>query len=55
MCRAPYLTPVPYRGKRNDSSHIPLIAAKIAQVKGVSVEEVAEVTTDNAKKLFNLR
>ena len=52
---APYLTPVPYRGKRNDSSHIPLIAAKIAQVKGVSVEEVAEVTTDNAKKLFNLR
>jgi TatD DNase family protein len=49
---APFLPPVPYRGKRNESSYIPLIAAKIAEIKGVSLEEVARVTTDNAIKLF---
>ena len=51
---APYLTPVPFRGRRNESSHIPLIAAKVAELKGVSVEEVAEVTTANARNLFGL-
>ncbi len=51
---APYLTPVPYRGKRNESSYIPLIAAKVAELKGVSVEEVAETTTNNAKTLFGI-
>jgi len=51
---APYLTPVPFRGRRNDSSHIPIIAAKIAEIKGISVEEVAEQTTLNARKLFSL-
>lgn len=51
---APYLTPVPYRGKRNESSYIPLIATKIAELKGVSVEEVAETTTHNAKTLFGI-
>ena len=51
---APYLTPVPFRGRRNESSHIPLIAAKVADLKGVSVEEVAEVTTANARNLFGL-
>lgn len=51
---APYLTPVPYRGRRNESSYIPYIAEKIAQLKGVSVEEVAETTTNNAKTLFGL-
>ncbi len=49
---APFLPPVPYRGKRNESSYIPLIAAKIAEIKGVSLEEVARVTTDHAVKLF---
>ncbi len=51
---APYLTPVPYRGRRNESSYIPFIAARVAELKGVSVEEVASVTTDNAKKLFGI-
>lgn len=49
---APYLTPTPYRGTRNESSYIPIIAQKIAEQKGISIEEVAEVTTENARKLF---
>lgn len=49
---SPYLTPVPFRGKRNESAYIPIIAAKIAQIKGVSVAEVERVTTENAYKLF---
>ena len=51
---APYLTPVPHRGERNESTYIPLIAAKIAELKGVSLEEVAETTTENARKLFSI-
>ncbi len=50
---APYLPPVPYRGKRNESSYLTFIAAKLADVKGVSVEEVTEITTKNAEKIFN--
>lgn len=49
---APYLAPVPYRGKRNESSYIPLIAEKIADIKRVSVAEVAAITTANAEKIF---
>jgi TatD DNase family protein len=49
---APYLTPVPHRGKRNESSFIPLIAEKIGEVKGVKLEEVAQITTQNAENLF---
>ena len=49
---APYLTPVPYRGKRNESSYIKLIADKLAEIKKVSVEEVAAITTANAEKIF---
>ena len=49
---APFLPPVPHRGRRNEPSYIPLIAKKIAEIKGVSLEEVAEVTTKNAIKLF---
>ncbi|MCX6283963.1 MAG: TatD family hydrolase, partial [Bacteroidetes bacterium] len=49
---APFLPPVPHRGQRNESSYIPLIARKIAEIKGVSLEEVAEVTTRNALNLF---
>lgn len=49
---APYLAPVPYRGKRNESGYIPLIAEKIAQIKGISVEEVALATTKNALDIF---
>lgn len=51
---APYLTPVPYRGKRNESSYVPVIAAKIAESKGLSEEEVAAVTTENACRLFGI-
>lgn len=50
---APYLTPTPFRGTRNDSSRIPLIAAKVAEIKGVSIEEVAQVTSANALRLFD--
>lgn len=50
---APYLAPVPYRGKRNESSYLRLIAEKIATIKQVSVEEVAAVSTENAAKVFD--
>lgn len=51
---APYLTPVPFRGKRNESAHIPLIAAKVAELKEVPIEEVDSVTTTNARNLFGI-
>ena len=51
---APYLAPVPHRGERNESAYLPLVAAKVAEVKGMTVEEVAEITTDNAQKLFKI-
>lgn len=49
---APYLTPVPFRGKRNESSYLKYIVARLAEVKGVSVEEVARITTQNAQNIF---
>jgi TatD DNase family protein len=49
---APYLTPVPHRGKRNEPSYLPFVAAKVAEWKGETLERVAEATTANAKKLF---
>lgn len=49
---APYLAPVPYRGKRNESAYIPLIAERIADVKNLKIDEVAAITTANARKLF---
>lgn len=51
---SPYLAPVPYRGKRNESSYIPIIAKKIAEVLGSSEEAVATATTANAESFFNL-
>lgn len=51
---APYMTPVPFRGKRNESSYIPLIAARIAELKGVPVEDVIHQTTANAKRLYRI-
>ncbi len=51
---APYLAPAPYRGKRNESSYLALVAKKIAEVKGISVEEVEEVTTENSLQVFTL-
>jgi len=49
---APYLSPVPYRGKRNESSYLTFIAGKLATIKNVSVEEVAAITSANAEKIF---
>ncbi len=43
---------MPYRGKRNESAYIPLIAQKIAEIKNVSIEEVAEITSQNALEIF---
>ncbi len=51
---APYLAPTPYRGKRNSSLYIHLVAEKIAEIKGISPEEVEKTTTENAKKLFGI-
>lgn len=51
---APYLSPVPHRGKRNESSFIPHIAARIAAILGCTIEQVDEVTTHNCRTLFKL-
>lgn len=51
---APFLSPVPLRGKRNEPANIPLIAAKIAEICGISVDEVAKITTANALRMFNI-
>ncbi len=51
---SPYLTPVPFRGKRNESSYIPHIAAKLSELTGKGLEEIAEQTTCNAEKLFGI-
>lgn len=51
---APYLAPVPYRGKRNESAYLPLIAARLAEVKGLSLNKIETITTDNTIRLFNL-
>jgi TatD DNase family protein len=51
---APWLTPVPHRGKRNEPSYIPLVAAKIAEIKAVSAEEVAVVTSRSAERMFGV-
>ncbi|MBQ2598637.1 MAG: TatD family hydrolase, partial [Bacteroidales bacterium] len=50
----PWLTPVPYRGKRNEPAYVRLVAEKVAQIKGLPLEEVAAVTTRSAQRLFNL-
>lgn len=50
----PYLSPVPYRGKRNEPAYLPYVAEKIGEIKGVSLEEVAEITTANAIRVYNL-
>jgi TatD DNase family protein len=51
---SPYLPPVPYRGKRNESSYVIKVAEKIAEIKKVKVAEVAEITTKNAELIFGI-
>jgi len=50
----PYMTPEPHRGKRNDSSYMRLVAEKIAESRGINFDEVANATTQNAKRLFGI-
>lgn len=50
---APYLAPVPYRGKRNEPSYLKYVVEKLSTIKNISIEEVAEITTANAEKLFS--
>ena len=52
---APYLAPVPHRGKRNEPAFMVATAQKIAEILNVTIEEIAKITTDNATKLFGLR
>ena len=51
---SPYLTPEPFRGRRNSSLYIYLVAEKLAQVKGVSREEIERATYENGKRCFNI-
>lgn len=51
----PYMAPVPFRGKRNHPGYIPHIAAKVAEIWGVTPERVGEITTANAKEFFNIQ
>lgn len=49
---APYLTPIPYRGKRNEPAYVKFVAEEIAKIRRISFDEVAEITTQNARKVF---
>ena len=51
---SPYLTPVPHRGERNDSSYVHFVAEKIAGIKGIPYEEVVRATTENGKRFFRI-
>ncbi|TDI77536.1 MAG: TatD family deoxyribonuclease [Bacteroidetes bacterium] len=51
---SPYLSPVPFRGKRNESSYLSLVCEKVAAIYGISKEEVARVTTENSKEIFGV-
>lgn len=50
----PYMTPVPHRGSRNDSGYIPFTAEKLAQIRGVTPQQILDITFNNAVKLFNI-
>lgn len=52
---APYLSPVPYRGKRNDSTNIAYTAQRIAEIRGMDAQELINITTENAKRLFGIK
>lgn len=51
----PYMTPVPHRGERNHSGHVMLVAQKIAELKGMDLEDVIRITRENGKRLFNIK
>lgn len=52
---SPYLTPMPHRGKRNEPGYVQFVAEEIARIKGISLEEVIRVTTENAKKIYGIK
>ena len=51
---APYLAPVPFRGRRNESAYLPYVAAKVAEIKGLPVSDIETITTHNAETLFGI-
>ena len=51
---APYLAPIPFRGKRNESSYLVNVAAKLATIYNLSIEEIAKITTDNSRRVFGI-
>ena len=51
----PYLAPVPFRGKRNHSGYVSKVAEKIAEIKGLTTEEVAKITMENGKRFFRIK
>ena len=51
---APYLAPTPHRGKTNEPGFVPLVAAKISELRGVSTQEIGEITSSNARRLFKI-
>jgi TatD DNase family protein len=51
---SPYLTPVPHRGKRNEPAYVRLVAEAVAQIKGITLEEVARTTSENVRALFGI-
>ena len=50
----PYMTPVPFRGQRNEPKNVVYIADMISKIKNISIEEVAEITTKNAERVFGI-
>lgn len=52
---SPYLSPEPFRGERNDSSRVKLVAEKIANIRGIRVEEVSKATYENASRIYNIK
>ncbi len=51
---SPYMTPEPYRGERNEPMLVQYVANRIAEIRGMKLERIAEVTSDNAKRLFSI-
>ena len=51
---SPYLTPAPHRGKRNEPAYVRFVAEKIAELRGISYEELCEITTQNARRVYRL-
>jgi TatD DNase family protein len=51
---SPYLAPIPYRGKRNESSYIVNVVDKLAQIYGLSANDIAAITTENSKAIFGI-